>query len=57
MIALAQVKVNEQLRIGYSYDTLLPSDNNYSRYINGSHEIMLRYEFRYIIDAANPIDF
>jgi type IX secretion system PorP/SprF family membrane protein len=57
MIALAQIKVNEQLRIGYSYDTFLSSGNSISRYINGSHEIMLRYEFRYIIDAANPIDF
>lgn len=54
VIGLAQIKVNEQLRIGYSYDLALGS---LSQYITGWHEIMLRYEFRYIIDAANPIDF
>lgn len=54
VMALAQIKVNEQLRIGYSYDSSL---GDYNKYISGSHEIMLRYEFRYIIEAANPIEF
>jgi type IX secretion system PorP/SprF family membrane protein len=55
LIGIAQIKVNEQLRIGYSYDTSVNS--KFNNYIDGSHEIMLRYEFRYIIDAANPVDF
>ncbi len=50
----AQFKVNEQLRIGYTYDDAV--FGNYVGY-KTTHEIMLRYEFKYIIKATSPLDF
>jgi type IX secretion system PorP/SprF family membrane protein len=51
---LFQFQVNNQLRIAYTYDFDIGKIGKYS---NGSHEIMLRYEFRYKIDVANPLIF
>ena len=51
---LASVAVNNQLRIGYTYDFDL---GKLGRYSNGSHEAMLRYEFRYKVDVVNPLIF
>ena len=51
---LFQFQVNNQLRIAYTYDFDIGRIGQYS---NGSHEIMLRYEFRYKIDVANPLIF
>jgi type IX secretion system PorP/SprF family membrane protein len=51
---LFQFQVNNQLRIAYTYDFDIGRIGKYS---NGSHEIMLRYEFRYKIDVANPLIF
>jgi type IX secretion system PorP/SprF family membrane protein len=42
--ALVGFNVNEQFRIGYSYDWALTQLNKYN---SGSHEIMLRYDFIY----------
>jgi type IX secretion system PorP/SprF family membrane protein len=50
-VAILQVQVNPQLMIGYSYDYPLGSLSNYSR---ASHEIVIRYEFSYKVNAANP---
>jgi len=44
IIAIAQIQLNKQFRIGYSYDFTTTLLNNYS---NGSHEIMLGYDFGY----------
>lgn len=52
--ALVQFAVNNQLRIAYTYDFDLGELANYS---NGSHEIMLRYEFRYKVEAISPLNF
>ena len=52
--ALLQFAVNNQLRIGYTYDFDL---GKLGRYSNGSHEAMLRYEFRYKVDVVNPLIF
>lgn len=41
---LVEVQVSPQLRIGYSYDV---STTKLVQYNNGSHEIMVRYEFGY----------
>jgi type IX secretion system PorP/SprF family membrane protein len=51
---LFQFAVNNQLRIAYTYDF---DTGNLGHYSNGSHEIMLRYEFRYKIDAISPLNF
>lgn len=51
---LFQFAVNNQLRIAYTYDFDI---SNLGHYSNGSHEIMLRYEFRYKIDAISPLNF
>jgi len=50
-VGLLEFQINTQLRLGYSYDYSL---GGLSKYNSGSHEIMLRYEFRYILKALNP---
>jgi type IX secretion system PorP/SprF family membrane protein len=52
--ALFQFAVNNQLKVAYTYDIDL---GPLGRYSNGSHEIMLRYEFHYKVDAISPISF
>ena len=52
--ALFQFAVNNQFRVAYTYDFDLGS---LGRYSNGSHEIMLRYEFHYKVDAVSPLNF
>src|ERR1035437_338620 len=51
---LLQFAVNNQLRVAYTYDY---DFNELRRYSNGSHEIMIRYEFRYKINVVNPLIF
>jgi type IX secretion system PorP/SprF family membrane protein len=51
---LFQVQINDQLRIAYTYDIDFGSLNTYS---NGSHEVMLRYEFKYRVNVVNPLSF
>jgi Bacteroidetes-specific putative membrane protein len=52
--ALIQIAVNNQFRIAYTYDFDFGTLGQYS---NGSHEIMLRYEFHYKVDAISPLSF
>jgi type IX secretion system PorP/SprF family membrane protein len=52
--ALVQVAVNNQIKIAYTYDFDLGKLGHYS---NGTHEIMVRYEFRYKVDAVSPLNF
>ena len=54
VVALLQFSVNNQLKIGYTYDF---DFGKIGRYSNGSHEVMLRYVFRYQVDVANPLIF
>jgi len=49
--ALLQWQINYQLRLGYSYGYEL---SQLSTYQNGTHEIVLQYNFRYIIEVVNP---
>ncbi|MDR2036783.1 MAG: type IX secretion system membrane protein PorP/SprF [Bacteroidales bacterium] len=51
MVAMAQVRINPQLCIGYTYDHAFGK----ASITKGSHEIMLRYEFRYRVNAENPL--
>lgn len=54
MSGLMQFSVNNKLKLAYIYDF---DFEDLSRYSNGSHEIMFRYEFRYKLDAVNPLNF
>jgi type IX secretion system PorP/SprF family membrane protein len=54
LAALFQFAVNNQFRVAYTYDFDL---GKLGRYSNGSHEIMLRYEFKYKVDVINPLLF
>ena len=54
LAALLQVSVNNQFRVAYTYDF---DFGKLMKYSNGSHEIMLRYEFRYKVDVVNPLIF
>jgi type IX secretion system PorP/SprF family membrane protein len=51
---LFQFAINNQLRVAYTYDFDLGTLGNYS---NGSHEIMLRYEFHYKVETISPLNF
>lgn len=46
----ADIRLNEQLHFGYGYDYSL---SKLQTYISGSHEVMIRYLFRYKINAVN----
>jgi type IX secretion system PorP/SprF family membrane protein len=52
--ALFQLAVNNQFRFAYTYDFDFGKLGHYS---NGSHEIMLRYEFHYKVNAVSPLNF
>ncbi len=52
--ALAQFAINNQFKVAYSYDYNFGKLGTYS---DGSHEVMLRYEFRYKVDVINPLIF
>jgi len=50
LVALAQFRINS-LCIGYAYDHAIGKPNA----LNTSHEIMLRYDLKIRINAANPL--
>jgi type IX secretion system PorP/SprF family membrane protein len=52
--ALVQLQVNNQFKVAYTYDFDTGKLGGYS---NGSHEIMLRYEFKYKVNVVNPLVF
>jgi type IX secretion system PorP/SprF family membrane protein len=52
--ALLQFSINNQIKVAYTYDF---DFGKLGRYSNGSHEIMLRYEFNYKVDVVNPLVF
>lgn len=49
LVGIMELQLNPQFRFGYSYDY-----STHGTLHNGSHEIVLRYEFRYIVKAINP---
>lgn len=51
LVGLVKFRINDQLRIGYTYDHSLGTLNKYN---NGSHEIMLIYDFIYRAKAVSP---
>lgn len=50
-VALLDLQVTPQLKIGYSYDYQLGHLNNYT---SGTHEVSLRYEFEFQVTATSP---
>ena len=50
-VGFIDLRFNDQLRIGYSYDYTLSTLKNYS---SGSHEVMIRYLFMYKVDGKSP---
>jgi type IX secretion system PorP/SprF family membrane protein len=51
---LFQINIGSQMKAAYSYDFEL---GKLGKYTNGSHEIMLRFELRYKVEAVNPLIF
>ena len=51
---LLQFAINNQIKVAYSYDF---DFGKIGKYNSGSHEVMLRYEFRYKVDVVNPLIF
>lgn len=54
LAALFQFAISNQVKAAYSYYL---DFSRIGRFSNGSHEIMLRYEFRYKADVVNPLIF
>lgn len=50
-VALLDLQVTPQLKLGYSYDYQL---GHLSNYTSGTHEISLRYEFEFSVSATSP---
>ena len=46
--------MNDQIRFAYTYDYDFAKLRTFS---SGSHEVMLRYEFRYKVQAISPLNF
>ncbi len=51
MVGMLEFQINPQFRFGYSYDY---SITDLKKYNNGSHELMLRYEFGYRVKTMSP---
>jgi type IX secretion system PorP/SprF family membrane protein len=51
VVALLDLQLTPQLKLGYSYDYQLGHLNNYT---SGTHEISLRYEFEFSVSATSP---
>jgi len=51
---LFQFAINNQFKVAYSYDF---DFGKLGKFNSGSHEVMLRYEFRYKVDVINPLIF
>ncbi len=54
LVGMVQCQLNYQLRMGYSYDF---NFGDLGKYINGSHEIVLNYIFRYSRKVIGPRQF
>lgn len=51
LVGIIEIQVNDQFKIGYSYDY---NTGDLSTFNNGTHEIVVRYEFGYKVNANNP---
>ncbi|MDX2195648.1 MAG: PorP/SprF family type IX secretion system membrane protein [Cytophagales bacterium] len=55
LVALAQLKLTRQLGLGYAYEYSFNSLKNYASI--GTHEILLRYDFKYSVNDINVKTF
>lgn len=53
IVTLVEIQITRQFRLGYSYDYSIGP----LKYNNGSHEIMIRYEWRDRVNTLNPLYF
>lgn len=51
VVAMMEFQINPQFRLGYAFDY---SVTPLQKYNNGSHELMLRYEFGYRVKTMSP---
>ncbi|MFO7574669.1 MAG: type IX secretion system membrane protein PorP/SprF [Bacteroidales bacterium] len=51
LIGIIEMQLTQQLKLGYSYDYQMGSLSSFS---NGTHEMLLRFEFGYKVSAASP---
>lgn len=51
VIGIIEMQLTQQLKLGYSYDYQIGSLSSFS---NGTHEMLLRFEFGYKVSAASP---
>lgn len=51
VVGILQCKLNDQFRLGYSYDFVL---SRLRTFTTGTHEIALRYDFGYRVKAKSP---
>jgi type IX secretion system PorP/SprF family membrane protein len=51
IVAMLEFQINPQFRLGYAFDY---SITDLQKYHNGSHEILLRYEFGYKLKTMSP---
>lgn len=51
VVGILQMKINDQLLIGYSYDYTL---SHLSTYSSGTHELLLRYDFSFRVNSKSP---
>jgi len=51
---LFQLQINAQLRVAYSYGY---ENSELSSFQQGSHEILILYNFKYLLDVVNPRHF
>ncbi len=54
LATMFQFQLTNQLKFAYTYDF---DFNQLSSFNSGSHEVMLRYEFRYKVEAISPLNF
>lgn len=54
LVSLIEIQVSRKFRLGYSYDYSIGALKKYN---NGSHEIMIRYEWRDKVNTLNPLYF
>lgn len=51
VVGILQLKINDQLNLGYSYDYTL---SDLSTYSSGTHEVLLRYDFYFKVNSKSP---
>ncbi|MCJ7820110.1 MAG: type IX secretion system membrane protein PorP/SprF [Bacteroidales bacterium] len=54
IVGMLQVQLTDQIKFAYTYDYDFARLRTFS---SGSHEVMLRYEFRYKVQAISPLNF